>query len=217
MQRSVYTYLTLCLLIFILLPSCITTNYYTARTLKKGEKKIVAGADNLVWMTEEEGFIKKQLAFSPSLGIAAGLPHRFEAGIRAFFPYLFEANVRYQLPPRIFKWFDMSVNLHSGILFEEHFKDYSEPYFKYGFTISKEIRSIQPYFSYYLNKNFMIHSESEEFPDYSVFTFGIALPIFEGDMLFPEFNYLVNQWGGKDFITFGIGLRASLNRRKTKK
>jgi len=139
------------LLIFLIISSCITTNYYTARTLEKGKTVLTGGVDNLIWIEEDEGIVDKNLSFSLSLGVATGLPWRFETGIRGYFPYIYEANLRHQLNPREFEWFDISANGHIGVSFSEEFEEVSDPYFKYGLTISKEILNIQPYVSYYLN------------------------------------------------------------------
>ena len=55
------------LLIFLILLSCFTTNYYTARTLKKGKTVLTGGVDNLIWIEEDGGIVDKNLSFSLSI------------------------------------------------------------------------------------------------------------------------------------------------------
>ncbi len=198
----------------LILSNCITTNYYTARTLEQGKTVMTPGVDNLIWIEEDEGIVKKDVAFTPSLGIATGLPWRFETGIRFYFPYVLEANLRQQLNPRTFKWFDLSANFHMGVCFVDDFEDISEPYYKYGFTISKEILTLQPYLGYYLNNSFLMNGDSDDLSDYTVICFGLAIP-FKGNLIFPEWNYYRNEDGDGGFFSFGLGIRASLNESKS--
>jgi hypothetical protein len=200
----------------IILISCVTTNYYTARTLDEDKTVITPALDNLLWIEEDEGVIEKKVWFTPSLGIATGLPWRFETGIRYFVPYVLEANLRHQINPKSFEWFDISVNGHMGIIFADKFRDVSEPFYKYGLTISKEIYTLQPYFSYYLNKSYFVENRSNDISDYTIICFGVAIP-HKNNFIFPEFNYYKNDYGRKGFFSFGIGLRVSTGKSKPKK
>ncbi len=206
----------LILYLLLLESGCITTNYYTARTLEQGKTVMTPGVDNLILIKEEDGTVKKGFSFTPSLGVATGLPWRFETGIRLYFPYVLEANLRHQFNPRTFKWFDISVNLHMGFCFNERFVEVSAPYYKYGLTLSKEIFSVQPYVSYYLNKNFMIENRSADISDYSIICFGLAVS-FKGDLIFPEWNYYKNKDSTSGYYSFGIGIRATIKKSKTSK
>ena len=203
------------LYLILLISGCITTNYYTGRTLEEGKTVLTPGVDNIIIMEEEEGLLKKNFSFSLSLGIATGLPWRFEAGLRTYFPYIWEADIRYQITPRSFDWFDLSANFHSGVVFSDRFKEVSSPYYKYGFTISKEIMGIQPYVGYYLNSHYLYERDAE-WSDFGVVCFGLAIP-FRDDFIIPECNYLRNRDGDFGVYSIGIGIRASLNKPETKK
>ncbi len=197
-------------LLFIL-SGCVTTNYYTARTLESGKSVITPGADNLIWLAPKGDHFEKKLFFSPSLGYARGLPSRFETGVRVYFPYVIEANIRKQLNPESFDLFDISAALHMGVFFADKFTAVSRPYYKYGLTISKEVSTVQPFLSYYFTQNSLFYTQSETKSDYSIICFGIAVP-YKEDWVFPEFNYSINNHGGKGFMTFGIGIRASIGK-----
>jgi hypothetical protein len=190
----------------------VTTNYYTAQTLDQGETVITPGVDNLIWIEKHGEVIEKHIAFSVSLGVATGLPWRFETGIRGYFPYIYEANIRHQINPKSFKAFDISANFHCGIGITEKFRSISQPYIKYGITVSKEISSIQPYLSYYLTKDyiFIIENNFGEPANYSILCFGVAIP-FKTDLIFPECNYYVAPEGLNGFFSIGIGVRVSLD------
>ncbi|MCJ7813597.1 hypothetical protein MUP95_09820 [bacterium] len=199
------------LLTIFLLSGCITTNYYSGRTLENGKTVLTPGVDNLIWIVEDQGIVNRHLYFNPSIGISRGLPSRFEIGIRTYFPFILEADLRHQINPRSFKWFDISANLHMGVYFANSFKWVSSPYYKYGLTISKEILCIQPYFGYYLNKNYLVKSETNNPFDYEIICFGLAIP-YKNDTIYPECNYYKNTTGGKGFFAIGIGVRASLKK-----
>jgi hypothetical protein len=77
----------------------------------------------LIWIEEDKGVLDKNLKFSVSLGAETVLAWRFKTGIRAYFPFIYEANLRHQLNPRTFKWFDISANLHMGIIFADRFSN----------------------------------------------------------------------------------------------
>jgi hypothetical protein len=199
---------------FVMIPSgCITTNYYTGRTLEEGRTVLTPGVDNLLLIEQESGVVDKDLAFSVSMGFAKGLPWRFETGLRCYFPLIWEANLRHQITPRSFDWFDLSANFHAGIVFSTRFEDVSPPYYKYGFTLSKEILSLQPFISYYFNDKFKFERVDEK-TDFRITSFGIAIPN-DVDLIIPECSYYRSPFR-KDFYSIGIGLRADLNRSKTK-
>jgi len=193
--------------------NCATTNYYTAQTLEKGQTVFTPGIDNLFLFVDDEGIVDKKLTFSPSFGIATGLPFRFETGIRAYFPYVLEANLRHQINPRTFKLFDLSINGHMGIIFADEYKSFSDPYYKYGMTLSKEIGIVQPFISYYLNKNYAFRDETDIATNYSIICFGLAFS--RGpDLIIPEFNYYKDANSETGIISFGIGIRALLRKKK---
>jgi hypothetical protein len=192
---------------------CITTNYYTARTLEKGKTVMTPGIDNLIWIETDEGLIPKDVYFTPSLGFAAGLPWRLETGMRFYLPYILEANLRHQLNPSTFKLFDISVNVHVGACLGNEMKYISHPYYKYGLTISKEIYTLQPYFSYYLNKNYFVENKSDGLYDFSIICFGMAIPL-QDILIFPEWNYYTNIEADKGFLSFGMGARVPLKKSK---
>ena len=199
---------------FVLISSgCITTNYYTGRTLEKGRTVLTPGVDNLLLIERESGVVEKNLAFSISMGFATGLPLRFETGLRCYFPFIWEANLRHQITPRSFDWFDLSANFHAGIVFSTRFEGVSPPYYKYGFTLSKEILSLQPFISYYLNNKFKFERVDER-TDFRIISFGIAIPN-DVDLIIPECSYYRSP-SRKDFYSIGIGLRADLSRSKAK-
>jgi hypothetical protein len=200
-----------CLIIyFFTFSGCITTNYYTGRTLEEGETIVTPGVDNLLLITSEEGVVEKDFSFSLSLGAATGLPWRFETGIRAYFPYIWEANIRHQLNPRSFDWFDLSANFHMGVMFSRKFDEVEPPYYKYGLTISKEIFSLQPFVGYYWNNHFEFEGESE-FNNFQIVCFGLAIP-FKDDLIIPECNYYRSPEGEFSVYSIGIGIRASLDK-----
>ena len=205
----------LCILVFsVILFRCATTNYYTAQTLDQGQTVLTPGVDNLLLIVDNEGIIKKDFSFSPSLGIATGLPFRFETGIRSYFPYVLEANLRQQINPRTFKHFDISINGHMGVFISNELRSLSDPYFKYGLTLSKETGSVQPFISYYLNTNYAFKNETEKAINYSIVCFGIAFK-HNQDLVIPEFNYYKSANGIKGILSFGIGIRACLRKKKT--
>ena len=63
-------YLILSAVLFIFDQGCISSNYYTGRTLKKGESVLTPSADNLIVIEEDKGISEKQFGLSPSLGYA---------------------------------------------------------------------------------------------------------------------------------------------------
>ena len=198
---------------FLSFASCITTNYYTGRTLESGKTVVTPGADNLILIESREGVVEKDMAFSVSMGIATGLPWRFEIGLRNYFPYILEANIRHQINPRSFELFDLSANFHAGVVFSPEFDDVSEPYYKYGFTLSKEIFTLQPFVSYYLNNQFEFERLAQR-TDFEIICFGIGIP-FKGDLIIPECSYYRSP-SGVNFYSIGIGVRADLSKPKNK-
>ncbi len=209
-MKSEIVYIIFLSAILYMLSGCVTTNYYTAQTLEEGETVLTPGVDNLVWIEKSGEVVEKHLSFSVSLGVATGLPWQFETGIRGYFPYIYEANIRHQINPKSFDLFDISANLHGGIVFTEKFRDISHPYIKYGLTVSKDILSFQPYLSYYLSRNYIIENSSNDTADYSIICFGVAIP-FKTDLIFPECNYYMLNQGWEGFFSLGIGVRVSLD------
>lgn len=100
-----------------------------------------------------------------------------------------------------------------GVIFGDRYKSVLGPYYKYGLTLSKKIGIIQPFISYYFNKNWAFLNESDEAADYSVICFGIAFQ-HKQDLIIPEFNYYEND-DGKGILCFGIGVRALLIKKKS--
>jgi hypothetical protein len=203
--------ITVSIITLLSFSSCITTNYYTGRTLESGKTVVTPGADNLILIESKEGVVKKDIAFSISMGVATGLPWRFEIGLRNYFPYIWEANIRHQINPRTFELFDLSANLHAGVVFSEDFDDVSPPYYKYGFTLSKEIFNLQPFVSYYLNNQFEFERVAQR-TDFEIICFGIGIP-FKGDLIIPECSYYRSP-SGVNFYSIGIGVRVDLNKPK---
>lgn len=77
-----WLFIFLVFLLMISLLGCLaTTNYYTGRTLEKGKMMISFGMDNIIIQSTDDGLtFNKDMPVSPSLGLALGLPYRFEAG-----------------------------------------------------------------------------------------------------------------------------------------
>ena len=179
-----FNFVFLLLLFTLAIISCISTNYYTARTLDKGKTVLTPGLDNLLAGSSADP--KKEIVFTPGIGIARGLGYQLEAGVRYSFPFLLEGNVRYQVNPKSFKWFDLSANLNSGVFFRDNFRQLSNPFLKYGLILSKRIRSAEPFFSFYFINHFLpFDADNKEFVNYKNVTLGIALPVFKDNQLFP--------------------------------
>lgn len=188
----------------------MTPNYYTGCTLENKQAVTTAGIDNLAWYVDDQLRFDKEMPFTINMGYFRGFPWRFEGGLRYFFPYEIETIVRHQLNPRSFKYFNASINLHSIRFVGLQSKMIlSQPYYKYGLTISKELGSIHPYISLY-------HYDTSDLTDKnltSTLSFGIQIPHKES-WIYPEINYYgVNSKYG--FMTFGIGVR-SLIKKKAK-
>ena len=96
----------------------------------------------------------------------------------------------------------------------DKFDDVSPPYYKFGFTISKEIITLQPYVGYYWNNRFEYERESER-NDLEIICFGIAIP-YKDDCIIPECNYYKSSSGGFSIYSIGIGLRVSINKPSNK-
>jgi hypothetical protein len=181
-------FLLIALLVICFVGCLAATNYYTARTLKKGKMMISFGTDNIFFQSTDEGLqFNKDLPFSPSMGLAIGLPYRFETGLRWYYLKTFEGTVRWQVNPVSFKYFDFSTNVHYGSFHLE------VNYFKYGFTMSKQIAFVEPFVSYYWYANGDLNHLSDK--DYSdalstnlVLCFGMAIGIINGYII-PEINY----------------------------
>ncbi|KAA3658143.1 MAG: hypothetical protein DWQ10_11745 [Calditrichaeota bacterium] len=197
----------------LLFTGCITSNYYSGQTLEKDKQALTLGVDNLLWIVDGEGVVHKGLTFSPGIGFAQGLPLRLEIGGRLYLPTAFEGFLRHQITPRSFQWFDMSANFHTGTIFHENFSEAAPPYTKFGFTVSRKIKSVQPFMGYYINNQYHDGDASE---NYRIFTFGIALPN-KTDWIYPEFNYFKSRKSSKGFISFGVGVRTSFPKRKKAK
>jgi hypothetical protein len=188
--------------------SCIaTTNYYTARTLERKKMMILFGLDNVFVQSTESGLqFNKDMPFSPSLGLALGLPYRLETGVRWYFQKTFEGSLRWQVNPKSFRYVDLSTNLHYGSFYLE------VNYFKYGLTVSKQIYRIEPFISYYWYSNGEITSLSEDdFTDIlktnRVICFGMALKVKEGYII-PEVNYQYIKNNIKEALVFySIGFK----------
>lgn len=199
------------MLFIVTVLNCISTNYYTGRTLKKGEKVVASGVDNLIWMNQDRELLDKEFPFSISLGAAYGLPERFEAGFRTVFPYVYEIHVRHQFDPAITRWFDMSLNVHSGLFIMGGSDNGVLPYHRLGMTLSREIQTFQPYVGYYLVFNHP--DEVHDIAFYRMLCFGVGIPRGH-DLILPEWNYCFNPHDGGGFYTFGIGIRAALPRSR---
>ena len=199
--------LLLLFLIINMLGCLATTNYYTGRTLEKGKMMISFGMDNILIQSADQGLqVNKDMPVSPSLGLAGGLPHRFEAGLRWYFQKTFEGSFRWQINPRNFQYFDLSTNLHYGSFHLE------ANYFKYGFTLSKKIRRFEPFISHYWYANGDVGKLSDE--DFSdilktnrVLCFGMAVKVKEG-FIIPEINYqYIAGDFGKALVLYSLGFK----------
>ncbi len=134
--------------VFLFISACAKANYYSAQTLKRGERVLSPAIDNLfLYKTATK---KYTFGMTPSFGYVHGLPYRFEAGLRLYLPYVLEGMVRRQLNPRDFELFEVSANMHFGIryLFNEDEAEVVDKYLKPGLTVSKEINRYQPYLGY---------------------------------------------------------------------
>lgn len=208
-SRSKLKYLTLSktlllpILVSLFFYGCAaTTNCYTAKTLKKGEKVLTPGFDFLAY-SDDEGNIKlnTETFVFPSFGAAFGLPYRFEAGVRGYIFSTVEASLRWQVNPDMFDLFDLSFNAHVGTI------AFDVPYSKLGVTIGKEISKFQPFLSYY-RYNFIEESfDDDDFYSNGVICFGIGIP-FKKDLIIPEINYLLkNDYINSGAAFFSIGIR----------
>jgi hypothetical protein len=199
-------------LMSLLMLSCIaTTNYYTARTLNRGEKVFTPGWDNLLLVScadKEEGQ-RWHFFLTPSLGLAVGVGYRLETGLRWYFPYVFDAAFRMQLTPRSFRAFDASVNGHVVGPF------LMPPVFKYGATVSREIRGWQPFLSYYQYYPMRDRDEWDDFKTLPVLCFGMAIP-FEQQLIVPEINYQfeANEFS-RGYFLCSLGFRILLPKKQT--
>ncbi|MBD3225306.1 MAG: hypothetical protein GF313_11285 [Caldithrix sp.] len=202
--------------LFSIFSACATTNYYTAQTLKQGEKALSPGVDNVLLYESDTG--DYTFGMTPSLGYVHGLPWRLETGLRLYVPYVLEGMVRRQLNPNRFSALDLSANLHFGIryFFDNREAEIVDQYLKPGVTISKNIKGWQPFLSYYriLPQYRTGRQSGDHRPFNSVISTGIALP-FGQDQIFPEINY---QFRGakvqKGIFFFGIGVRSFITKLK---
>jgi len=191
----------------IFLGCLATTNYYTGRTLKKGKMMIFFGTDNIFYqITGDRLQFSKNMPFSPSMGLATGLPYRFETGLRWYYQKTFEGSLRWQINPESFRYFDFSANVHYGSFHLE------VNYFKYGFTMSKKLPLVEPFVGYYWYANGDINRLSDE--DYMdaittnrVLCLGMVVGIKNGYII-PEINY---QYIADDFsealVFYSIGFK----------
>lgn len=199
-------------LMSLLMFSCIaTTNYYTARTLNRGETVFTPGWDNLLLVScadEDEGK-RWHFFLTPSLGLAAGVGYRMETGLRWYFPYVFDATFRVQLTPRSFRAFDLSVNGHVVGPF------LMPPLFKYGATLSKEIRGWQPFLSYYQYYPMRDRDGWDDFKTLPVLCFGLAIP-FKQQLIIPEINYQFEaDEFSRGYFLCSLGFRMPLHKKQT--
>ena len=187
-----------------------TTNCYTARTLAPGKVALTPGLDYLALMDNEGKVHLNTRSFAlPSLGVAAGLPFRFETAIRWYLIKTFEGALRWQVNPRTFKWFDVSANFHVGTF---HLGLLN--YLKIGFTIDKQLGPIIPYLSYYRYRyNLSINQKEDLFDSNRVLVFGVGIP-FKSDMIIPEVNYFLPAGYREKYMYFSIGVRISVPRVK---
>jgi len=200
------------LLVVIQLTGCFaTSNYYTGKTAEQGDKVITAGFDNIVIQDTETGEIAKMdMPFTPTFGLAFGLPLRFELGLRWYFLRTLEADLRWQATPRSFKPFNLSLNLHAGLW------EFETSYLKYGATISKEIRKFEPALSFYeYEYRGSFDLEEELFGDGShdfrvktqVLSLGLAYHVPHA-ILIPEANYQYSPGHiNAGVIYYGLGIR----------
>jgi len=211
-----FKYFVIFVILILLISNCATSNYYTAQTLKKGEKALSPGFDNIfLYDTKDKD---NTFFFSPSFGYIHGLPYRFETGLRLYFPYVLEGMVRHQLNPSSFKAFDISANLHFGIryYFDNDDAEIFDEYIKPGLTISKDINQYQPFISYYRMYPEYNTGEEENFNNFinSVFAFGLAIP-YKDNLIIPEINYQYRDSNLDEGLFFiGIGIRSFLNKKK---
>ena len=182
-----------------------TTNCYTAKTLKKGERVLTPGFDFLAYM-DENGKIKinTETFVFPSFGAAFGFPYRFEAGLRGYISSTVEGSLRWQVNPEKFDLFDLSCNMHVGTI------AFEVPYSKIGVTIGKEISKFQPFLSYYRYDFIEESFDDDDFYSNGVICFGVGIP-FKKDLIIPEINYLLkNDYTNSGAAFFSIGIRAML-------
>lgn len=156
------------------------------------------GFDNIIIQSMEEGkLLKKEMPLTPSVGLAYGLPYRFEIGIRTYMFITLEGLLRYEITPKTFKYFDLSANLHYGVT-------PSFTYLKYGLTLSKEIYKFEPFVNY-----FYYQDVKEYFNGNNVIGFGLAIPIPHAKVIL-EMNYPhPTDDSSTGFIIYNIGIRSS--------
>jgi len=192
-----------------------TSNYYTGKTAEEGEKVLTAGFDNIVIQDTETGeTAKRDMPFTPTFGLAFGLPLRFELGLRWYFLRTLEADLRWQATPISYKPFNLSLNLHAG-LWELHTQ-----YMKYGATISKQLGKFEPalsFFEYEYRGSFDLEEGlfGEGSHDFRVKTrvlsLGLAYHVPHA-ILIPEANYQYSPGHfGPGVIYYGLGIRILIN------
>ncbi len=200
------------MLVLLQFTGCVaTSNYYTGKTLEKGETAVTGGFDNIVIQDAETHKIeKKDMLFTPTFGVAWGLPLRLELGLRWYLLKTFEGDLRWQLNPRTFQPFDLSFNFHYGIW------EFETTYLKYGATLSKRVWKFEPslsYFEYEYTGTIDFHGElsgllpSDFHAKSNVLTIGLGYHL-PNAILIPEANYqFAPNIHNKGVIYYGIGIR----------
>jgi len=204
---------SLFLIIFVIVTfyGCVSSsNYYSGKTLEEGEHTINLYLDHVEFDKPDKTLgVARYLMFAPSIGVSFGLPARLEAILRYSPIYLFDVALREQLNPRDFEDFDISVNVDYG-----HFiKWYS--YLKYGATLSKDFKGIEPYIHYNFysfvgdkkdNSSDFVDNTADNFLDCNrIAGFGIGIRLGKKKIL-PEVDYQYMSNAPKDgWWRFGIG------------
>jgi len=210
--------LVVVVLVTVLFSGCLMTpHYHTGETLAPKKISLITAVNNLVMGSRyDEIEINNEINFGFHLGLRYGLPYRLEAGLHVMLPRLIEGRLRWQINPRSFEYFDVSIDgTYGGMLSNIE-------YIKYGFTISKEIGPVTPY-AYYCQNDMQLARTSDgleglidnfvqhAFDISSDTGFGFEVKLPHGATLCPELNYQIyNEHFEEGIFSIGIALKHDL-------
>lgn len=214
-------------LLFLLqlsLGGCIPAGeFYTGKTLRPGKFGLRFGGDDLLYTSSSKEGRQAGISIIPSVGMAIGLPLRFETDVRWFPVNFLEGTLREQLDPRSFHDFDASLNFSYG----GYVGEYS--YGELGATMSRNLKSCEPYVSFSLfhtvgrassNLNLTYHGSTVlDVSDYLIqsindarsLELGVGVPIGRTE-IYPEVDYMY--FTGEpslNILSFGLGIQIHVN------